>query len=596
MPVDEEFSQRVVQHLVDIGNGKCAIDDAAIAAEPSAQRQEILTGLLFLHEELELQRQRQSSASEALRESEARFRALSDSGLVGIMIGGDDGTIVESNDAFLKMVGYSREDLLARRLRWGDLSAPEYRHSYVAAGEQLDARGVASAWEQEYLRKDGSRVPVIVGVARFKPGSAIAVCVDVTRKKSAEDALRRNKDDLERLVVDRTDALRKSEEQLFHAQKTEAVGRLAGGVAHDFNNLLSVILSYGSLMIGDLRPEDPMRADLEEIVRAGNRAAELTRQLLAFSRQQVMKAEILDLNLVVGKLEKMLVRLLGADVELVFTSASGLGRVRADASQIEQILMNLAVNARDAMPRGGTLTIETENASLDEAYAAEHVGVEPGEYVMLAVSDNGVGMDRATLARVFEPFFTTKEKGKGTGLGLATVFGIVRQSGGHIYVYSELASGTTFKIYLPRVQATASQAVPPSPLPPPSSRGSETILLLEDDQHVRTVVSGILRRNGYHVVEAHNAGDALLICEQHKTAIHLLLSDVVLPRASGPEIAQRLRPMRPEMRVLFMSGYTGEAIVNHGLLDSDVPFLPKPITPDSLTRKVRDVLDAGRKR
>ena len=384
--------------------------------------------------------------------------------------------------------------------------------------------------------------------------------------------------------------LARTEEQLRQAQKMEAIGRLAGGIAHDFNNVLSVILSYAEFIRSDLKPGEPIRDDIEQIHAAGQKAADLTRQLLAFGRQQALQPRILNANEVLADTEKMLRRLLGADINLTMLLAQSPWSVKADPGQIGQVVLNLAVNARDAMPTGGKLTLETKNVELDQEYARLHHEVVPGPYVMIAVTDNGMGMSRATQARVFEPFFTTKDKGKGTGLGLATVFGIVKQSGGHIWLYSELGRGTTFKIYLPKATeiAVARSSVT---VPPPSRRGNETVLLVEDDEQVRAVAVGILRRHGYRVLEAPNAGEALMISDDHSATIHLLLTDVVLPRVSGRQLAERLASQRPEMKVLYMSGYTDDAVLQHGILESNVSYLQKPITPDALTRKVREVLD-----
>jgi len=385
-------------------------------------------------------------------------------------------------------------------------------------------------------------------------------------------------------------ALRRTEEQLRHAQKMEAIGRLAGSVAHDFNNLLSVILGHGSFMLEDLKHPDPIREEVSAIMRAGERAADLTRQLLAFGRQQVLTPRVLDLNAVVKDTEKMLRRLLGEDIELVARYERELGKVRVDATQIDQIVMNLAVNARDAMPDGGKLTIETQNVMLDATYASEHFEVIPGPHAMLAVSDTGFGMDRETRARIFEPFFTTKDKGKGTGLGLSTIFGIVKQSGGNIWVYSEPGKGTTFRIYFPKAGDVEDPL--PEVLPTLTLTGVETILLAEDQDDVRHVASEILRRFGYHVLEAQNAGEALLVCERHPLPIHLLVTDVVMPRMSGRELAERLVVIRPELKVLYMSGYTDNAIVHHGILDPGVAYVQKPLIPETFARRVREVLDA----
>lgn len=384
---------------------------------------------------------------------------------------------------------------------------------------------------------------------------------------------------------------RELEQQLRQSQKMEAIGRLAGGVAHDFNNLLTVILNYGQMLVDDNNIAEGSKHKVDAIVECAERAASLTQQLLAFSRRQMIEPKVLDLNAVLGKMEKMLQRLLGEDIELINHMNPNAGKVKADLGQIEQIVMNIAVNSRDAMPKGGRLIVETKNVDLDQAYPVQHPGVEPGHYVMFAISDSGEGMTEEVRLRIFEPFFTTKGVGKGTGLGLSTVYGNVKQNGGHIWVYSEIGHGTTIKVYLPRLEDESVKNTSDHNEQGVIVGGKETILVVEDEDSVRGVACALLKQYGYNILEARNAGEAILISEQTKTDIDLMLTDVIMPNMNGRLLADRLAPIRPTMKVVFMSGYTDNAITHNGILDENTAFLQKPFIPKTLLGKIRDVLD-----
>jgi PAS domain S-box-containing protein len=469
----------------------------------------------------------------------------------------------------------------------------EKRQPYITNDLQCDSR----VGDEDWAEREG--MIAFAGYPLIVEERLVGVVAIFARQKLAEDTLDALasvadiiSQGIERKRIE--EALRESEDQLRQSQKLEAIGQLAGGVAHDFNNLLTVITGYSDLLLKGLSPGEPARLKVEEIKKAGERAAALTRQLLAFSRRQVLQPKVLSLNAIVVNVDRMLRRLIGEDIDLLSVLEPSLGQTKADPGQIEQVILNLAVNSRDAMPQGGKLTIETANVYLDNQYARKHLAIRPGHYVMLAVSDTGCGMSALTQARIFEPFFTTKEQGKGTGLGLPTVYGIVKQSGGNIWVNSEVGCGTTFKIYLPRVDEVVEREEVRN-LSAELPQGRETVLLVEDEEQVRQITRVILEMNGYRVLEAANGEEALSIYKQHERQLDLVMIDAVLPQMSGRELAQSLETLCPGIKVLFMSGYTDDAIVRHGLLDHEIAFLQKPFTPDTLTRKVREVLDAQRR-
>jgi nitrogen fixation negative regulator NifL len=520
-----------------------------------------VTRFLALKEDITERR----AAEQAVAESATRTRALMEHAGDGIAVLRADGVVLEANPSMARIVGRPAEAIVGHRLR-------EFSPPTAAEAQRLQFEAAVSAGGGEvigavFALPDGKQAIADFSLSMVATGGErvmLAIGRDVTEQRSLE-------------------------QQLRLAQKMEAVGRLAGGVAHDFNNVLTAIFGYVEMLQEDLPADSGAQEDLEEVRKAAERAAGLTRQLLAFSRQQVLEPVVLSLNDVLQDVEKMLRRVIGEDVELRLNLPPDVGNVRADPGQLQQVIMNLVVNARDAMPRGGTLIVETSSADLTEQYAELHQPVVPGPYVMLAVSDTGTGMTPEVKARVFEPFFTTKERGKGTGLGLSTVYGIVKQSGGYIWAYSELGRGTTFKIYLPAVNAQADV------LPPVGQQGTttgtETVLVAEDDAILRPLAKGLLEKLGYRVLEAENAAAALGVAERHQGPIHLLVADVVMPGGSGRDLARGLERSRPDTKVLYVSGYTDDAIVQHGMLEPGLNFLQKPFTPAALARKVRGVLD-----
>ncbi len=554
----------------EVAAGPAALARAAIPRSSGEQR---------AVNEAELIKHRR--AEEALRESEERFRAMFEQAAVGMAHVNLSGAWMRVNQRLCDIVGFDHDELLARSIQSvlhpDDVVAHEEQMRRMTSGEIS-----TSALEHRYLRKGGTVIWATLTLSLMREASGapkycIAIFEDITQRKQLEL-------------------------QFFQSQRLEAVGRLAGGVAHDFNNLLTAITGYSDALLDAMESEDERRTDVQQIRRAAEHAAALTAQLLAFSRKQVLRPKVLDLNAVVVGMDSMLRRLIGEDIAL--STVAGIdpdiaaGRVRADPAQVEQVVMNLVVNARDAMPDGGRITIETANIDLAESYADRHVAFVPGKYVMLAVTDTGCGMDKETQGRVFEPFFTTKGPGKGTGLGLSTVYGIVKQSGGYIWVYSEIGHGTTFKLYLPRVEDAVD--VPSAPEPPKSFemlRGTETILLVEDEDALRTLINRMLTKYGYTVLEARHGREALAICEAYSGRIHVVVTDVVMPEMGGRELVDRLASLRtgdPPIKVLFMSGYPGGDMVRRGVLDVQTAFLQKPLTLASLARKLREILEGAR--
>ena len=511
---------------------------------------------------------------EELQECESKYRLLAENISDVIWTTDLEGSITFITPSSENLYGYSSEEMLGMPLE-ETLSPQSVPIVKKMIGDALADYKGAVLITIDTRHKNGQMVPVEI-IADFLwdengiPTGITGVSRDISKRKLLE-------------------------KQLIEAQKMESVGRLAGGVAHDFNNLLTVILSCAEVVAAGMREDDPIMEDIRDIRKAGKRAASLTRQLLAFSRRQMIQPQIMDLNELIADLERMLRRLIGADIDMPFTPTPGLWKVEADPGQIEQIIVNITINARDAMPDGGRLTIETANVELDEEYVDYRSMVTPGEYVMIAITDTGCGMDAETMKNVFEPFFTTKETGKGTGLGLSVAYGIVKQHKGNIWVYSEPEKGTVFKIYLPRCLKKSGQEYRSrAPIKIAELRGSETVLAVDDDDTILRAVVRMLKQHGYNMLQAANGEEAKVVADEYEGPIHLLLTDVVMPGMSGRETAESVLVGRSEMNLLFMSGYTGNAIAHHGVLDPEVNFISKPFSSDDLARKVRMVLDESR--
>src|SRR6266851_5650944 len=579
MPVAQDASVVVITGHQDEELGIAAIREGAhdylIKGQvDGSQLRRILRYAVERHKmqsELRAEIEERARVQQALQLSEQRYHLLAEAAPVGILLAGERGRIIDANTQALRMFGYERGELIGETIEMllpERLRSPhrEHRSGYIKEPRE---RPMGTGMDLIARRKDGTEFPVEIGLEPLVTREGVLISstiVDITGR-------------------------RKMEEPLRLSQRMQAIGKLAGGVAHDFNNLLGVIIGCADVVLYTLAPGHPAAKKVEMIRKAGASAADLTRQLLAFSRQQMLQPRVLDLKEVVERTEVLLRRLIGENIQLAVSLEPSLGYVKADVGQVEQVLLNLAVNARDAMPNGGRLAIEARNVELDETYKEEHQQVIPGRYVMLAVEDTGLGMDRDTQLRIFDPFFTTKELGKGTGLGLATVYGIVKQRGGYIWVYSEIGQGSVFKVYLPRVGQSAQS--PKREAEEEICNGSETILLAEDSDPLRAMAREYLESVGYTVLEAVSGKDALQRAKEFDGTIHVLLTDVVMPEMSGPELAEQLTLHRPGTKVVFTSGYTDDAIARQGILDSKVAFIQKPYRPRALAKKIREVLRDG---
>jgi two-component system, cell cycle sensor histidine kinase and response regulator CckA len=530
---------------------------------------QLARGLDEMASKIETQQLETRKSDKALRESEERYRRFFEEDLTGDFISTASGKLLACNPAFLRIFGFhSLEDAMNCPL---DTLYPNAQ-ARAELLQLLKEKKKLEYYETDFIRRDGKVIHVVENLmASFDNNGELT--------------------EIRGYIFDNTER-KNLEEQFRQSQKMEAVGRLAGGMAHDFNNLLTVTIAYSGLLLNRLPETSPIRKGLLEIKRAGERAASLTRQLLVFSRKQVLQPQPLDLNAVVADMEKMLRRLIGEDIELSTHYEPNLARIRADSGQMEQVVMNLVLNARDAVTQGGTIILETKNVELDTQYAEQHVGVQPGHYVRLSVKDNGHGISREHINQIFEPFFTTKDKSKGTGLGLSTVYGIVKQSGGHISVHSKVLEGSTFNIYLPQTTEANEVQSPQENGGFTISGGTETVLVVDDDESVRKLTCEMLQELGYKTLVAETCHDALKQAQEHKQSLHLLITDVVMPLMNGKELAEKILSSNPETKVIFMSGYTGETILRNGIFSSEVAFLQKPFTVDSLAAKVRDVLDA----